>query len=208
MKKSIESASKPVMRIGREVTRTDAKPARKESGTPAGKTELEEKSKLLKNIESQEDIRLVQAKHHKDLLIEAKDLVLHYGEKEVCRGISFELHQGDCLVLEGHNGCGKSSIIKAVLQGSRRKKRAGGNTDSEEKKRARGSKSSRKNSRGSGNRGNGEDSGNRGNKGNGENSGNRGKTGAGKWAEDFLCITGHLLPAGESAGLHSSGKDR
>ena len=79
-------------------------------------SELEEKSKLLKNIESQEDIRLVQAKHHKDLLIEAKDLALHYGEKEVCRGISFELHQGDCLVLEGHNGCGKSSIIKAVLR--------------------------------------------------------------------------------------------
>lgn len=78
--------------------------------------ELEEKSKLLKNIESQEDIRLVQAKHHKDLLIEVKDLALHYGEKEVCRGISFELHQGDCLVLEGRNGCGKSSIIKAVLQ--------------------------------------------------------------------------------------------
>lgn len=78
--------------------------------------ELEEKSGLLKNIESQEDIRLVQAKHHKDLLIEAKDLALHYGEKEICRGISFELHQGDCLVLEGHNGCGKSSVIKAVLQ--------------------------------------------------------------------------------------------
>lgn len=78
--------------------------------------ELEEKSKLLKNIESQEEIRLVQAKHHKDLLIEARDLGLHYGEKEVCSGISFELHQGDCLVLEGHNGCGKSSIIKAILQ--------------------------------------------------------------------------------------------
>ena len=66
--------------------------------------ELEEKSKLLKNIESQEDIRLVQAKHHKDLLIEAKELALRYGEKEICNGISFALHQGDCLVLEGHNG--------------------------------------------------------------------------------------------------------
>lgn len=77
--------------------------------------ELEEKSKLLKNIESQEAIRLVQAKHHKDLLAEAKDLALSYGEKEVCEGVSFALRQGECLVLEGRNGCGKSSVIRAIL---------------------------------------------------------------------------------------------
>lgn len=82
--------------------------------------ELEEKSKLLKNLESQEELRLVQAKHHKDLLIEAKDLSLYYGEKEVCSSVSFELHEGDCLVLEGRNGCGKSSIIRAVLSEAER----------------------------------------------------------------------------------------
>ena len=26
------------------------------------------------------------------------------------------MHQGDCLVLEGHNGCGKSSVIRAILK--------------------------------------------------------------------------------------------
>lgn len=102
--------------------------------------ELEEKSKLLKNIESQEDIRLVQAKHHKDLLIEAKDLALYYGEKEVCRGISFELHQGDCLVLEGHNGCGKSSIIKAVLQAAGGKREPEGATTAKRKREPEGAK--------------------------------------------------------------------
>lgn len=102
--------------------------------------ELEEKSRLLKNIESQEDIRLVQAKHHKDLLIEAKDLALHYGEKEVCRGISFELHQGDCLVLEGHNGCGKSSIIKAVLQAAGGKREPEGATTEKRKREPEGAK--------------------------------------------------------------------
>lgn len=102
--------------------------------------ELEEKSRLLKNIESQEDIRLVQAKHHKDLLIEAKDLVLHYGEKEVCKGISFELHQGDCLVLEGHNGCGKSSIIKAVLQAVEGKREPEGATTEKRKREPEGVK--------------------------------------------------------------------
>lgn len=78
--------------------------------------ELEEKEKLLKNIESQDDIRIVMAKHHKEVLIEAENLSVGYGEKRVCDGISFQLRQGDCLIVEGKNGCGKSSIIRAILQ--------------------------------------------------------------------------------------------
>lgn len=78
--------------------------------------ELEEKSKLLKNVETRENIRLVQEKHHKDLLVEAKNLALYYGEKEVQSNISFQLRQGECLVLEGKNGCGKSTVLKAILE--------------------------------------------------------------------------------------------
>lgn len=77
--------------------------------------EIKEKSMLLKNIESQEEIRLVMAEHHKELLVEAKGLSLLYGEKEILQDISFELHRGECLVLEGKNGCGKSSVLKAIL---------------------------------------------------------------------------------------------
>lgn len=77
--------------------------------------ELEEKSALLKNIESQEEIRLIFGEHHKDLLVEAKGLGITCGEKEICRDISFALHRGECLALAGRNGCGKSSVIKAIL---------------------------------------------------------------------------------------------
>ena len=77
--------------------------------------EIEQKTKLLKNIESQEEIRLVTAKHHKNLLVEAKEMSVYYGKKEVAGNLSFGLHQGECLVLEGHNGCGKSSVLKAIL---------------------------------------------------------------------------------------------
>lgn len=76
--------------------------------------EIEEKSALLKNIESQEELRIITAVHHKNVLAEAKDLSLYYGEKQVCSGINFELRQGECLVLEGSNGCGKSSLLEAV----------------------------------------------------------------------------------------------
>jgi lincosamide and streptogramin A transport system ATP-binding/permease protein len=38
------------------------------------------------------------------------------GEKRVLDGVSFQLMQGDILFLNGENGCGKSSILKAILQ--------------------------------------------------------------------------------------------
>lgn len=76
--------------------------------------EIEEKSALLKNIESQEELRVIPAVHHKEVLVGAKDVALYYGEKNICKDINFELRQGECLVLEGRNGCGKSSLIKAI----------------------------------------------------------------------------------------------
>lgn len=77
--------------------------------------EIDEKGKLLKNIESSDEIRLVTAVHHKEILIRARDMSLSYGTRKICRNINFELRSGDCLVLNGRNGCGKSSVIRAIL---------------------------------------------------------------------------------------------
>lgn len=78
--------------------------------------EIEEKSALLKNIESAEALRVIPAVHHKDVLIETEDLSLYYGEKKVCGGIDFKLRKGECLILKGSNGCGKSSLLKEILK--------------------------------------------------------------------------------------------
>lgn len=78
--------------------------------------EIEEKSALLKNIESAEALRVIPAVHHKDVLIEARDLSLYYGEKRVCGDVQFTLRQGACLVLQGSNGCGKSSLLREILR--------------------------------------------------------------------------------------------
>lgn len=78
--------------------------------------EIEEKSALLKNIESTETLRVIPAVHHKAVLVEAGDLSLYYGEKKVCSGITFSLRRGECLVLRGSNGGGKSSLLKEILR--------------------------------------------------------------------------------------------
>ncbi|MDL2295503.1 ABC-F type ribosomal protection protein [Lachnospiraceae bacterium OttesenSCG-928-E19] len=76
---------------------------------------VEEKKKLLKNIESEERLKLFPMSHHKEVLVSAEGVGLSYGEEPVFENISFELRQGTCTALEGINGCGKSSMLKLIL---------------------------------------------------------------------------------------------
>lgn len=78
--------------------------------------EIGEKSKLLKNIESSEELKIMPAVHHKELLAAAEDITLSYGPREICQNVSFELRTGDCLALEGKNGSGKSSLIREIIR--------------------------------------------------------------------------------------------
>ncbi len=78
--------------------------------------EIAEKEGLLRDIERPVDLKLFPLTFHKEVLIRADHLSLRYGEgKPLFEDISFELKRGDRLVLTGGNGCGKSSIIRAVL---------------------------------------------------------------------------------------------
>ena len=74
-----------------------------------------DKAKLLKNIETTEDLKLTFLPHHAKPYIEAKDLSLAFGEKRVLDNISFSLNKGDRLALRGSNGSGKTSLIKLLL---------------------------------------------------------------------------------------------
>ncbi len=75
---------------------------------------LEEKSKLLKNIEASEAIKLIHLPYHKNRLIELEDIAISYEDHMVCRDISFTIEAGDRIALQGRNGSGKSSIIKLI----------------------------------------------------------------------------------------------
>lgn len=75
---------------------------------------IEEKSKLLKNIEEAEPLKIETARHHAKRLVELRNVSLFYGAKKVCENVSFTIEQGDRIALTGRNGSGKSSIIKLI----------------------------------------------------------------------------------------------
>ena len=75
---------------------------------------LDDKTKLLKNLENSERLKMSQLSFHADRLIELDRVSIFYGEKTACEGVSFTIEQGDRIALYGKNGSGKSSIIKLI----------------------------------------------------------------------------------------------
>ena len=76
---------------------------------------MEEKSKLLKNIEQSVDLKIFQAPYPKQQLIEVLDLSIAYSDTPIFECITFSVERGDRIVLQGPNGCGKSSILKLLM---------------------------------------------------------------------------------------------
>ena len=77
--------------------------------------EIEEKSSLLKNLEKVENLKLLPLAHYKEKLVIMKNCTLAYDCKEIVKNFHMEIKQGEQIFLQGRNGCGKSSILKAIL---------------------------------------------------------------------------------------------
>lgn len=79
--------------------------------------EIEEKEGLLQDIENVVDLKVMPLEYHKNILVDAQKLSLSYrGAAPLFKGLSFQIKRGDRIVISGENGCGKSSIIKAILK--------------------------------------------------------------------------------------------
>lgn len=80
--------------------------------------EIEEKEGLLQDIEETASLKIMPVGHHKRTLVSADKLGLIYrdAKKPLFEGLTFEINQGDRVFLNGANGCGKSSLLKAVLR--------------------------------------------------------------------------------------------
>lgn len=80
--------------------------------------EIEEKEGLLVDIEKTADLKLMKLPHHKQVFVSARGYGLQYADAEtpVFTDLTFELRQGDRIALHGSNGCGKSTLIKMILQ--------------------------------------------------------------------------------------------
>ena len=94
---------------------------------------IEEKEGLLKDIESVDDLKLMPLRHHKKCLVECRDFSLRYADssENTLSNLSFQLMQGDILFLSGENGCGKSTLIKAILSAAEQENKTGNQKEKE-----------------------------------------------------------------------------
>ncbi len=82
--------------------------------------EIEEKQGLLLDIETPAELKLMPMHHHKEVLVSARKYGISYSGagNAVFGNLDFEVRQGERVFLHGKNGCGKSSLIKAILRQS------------------------------------------------------------------------------------------
>ncbi|MGL5675861.1 MAG: ATP-binding cassette domain-containing protein [Cellulosilyticaceae bacterium] len=74
-----------------------------------------EKSKLLKNIEVIEELKLNNLVSTQEEVLKVQDLQVVYDDVPIFQPLSFDIKRGERIWLYGKNGCGKSSIIKVLL---------------------------------------------------------------------------------------------
>ncbi len=76
---------------------------------------IDEKANLLKNIDRNEDLKIIPLESNRNPLILANKLQINYNGKAIFKPISFEVNNGDRVVIVGKNGIGKSSILKLIM---------------------------------------------------------------------------------------------
>lgn len=76
---------------------------------------IEEKEKLLKNIETMDKLKMNPLIHHAKQYVSAESFTVSYDGRNIFNPIDFTIEKGDCTIFKGNNGSGKSSIIKAIL---------------------------------------------------------------------------------------------
>ncbi|MFA5676606.1 MAG: ABC-F type ribosomal protection protein [Christensenellales bacterium] len=75
---------------------------------------IEQKARLLKNIETSESLKITPFNFYNNTLAEFKDMSITYGGRTICDNVNFQICQGDRIALKGKNGCGKSSLLKLL----------------------------------------------------------------------------------------------
>ncbi|MDE6662844.1 MAG: ABC-F type ribosomal protection protein [Lachnospiraceae bacterium] len=76
---------------------------------------IEQKSGLLKNVETAENLKIFPLSYFTDTLLSFSEVKVFYGEKAVCGPVYFTLRRNDRLVIDGRNGSGKSSLLKLLI---------------------------------------------------------------------------------------------
>lgn len=75
---------------------------------------VEQKSRLLRNTEYSDELKLRPLTTKAERLASFKDVQAIYNDCAVGSPVKFDLMRGDRIALDGKNGCGKSSIVKLL----------------------------------------------------------------------------------------------
>ncbi len=75
-----------------------------------------QKAGLLKNVETAESLKLSPLSYHADTLASFSQVSICYNGHTVCGPVTFTVHRGDRIALDGKNGSGKTSLLKLLIQ--------------------------------------------------------------------------------------------
>lgn len=75
---------------------------------------IKQKSALLKNVETAEDLKLCPLSYYTDTLVTFSDVAVRYEGRDICAPITFTVGRGERAALDGRNGSGKSSLLKLL----------------------------------------------------------------------------------------------
>lgn len=76
---------------------------------------IKQKSSLLKNIETVENLKLSPQKYHANTLVSYSEVACCYDGKVISEPITFTIQQGERIAFDGKNGSGKSSLLKLLI---------------------------------------------------------------------------------------------
>ncbi len=80
--------------------------------------EIEAKEDLLVDLERTVALKIMPLVHHKEVLVYGKKYSVQYlgAENPVFSDLTFAVRRGDRIALHGKNGCGKSTLIRKILE--------------------------------------------------------------------------------------------
>lgn len=93
-----------------------AKMMKRSKGIEARREEaLEQTNTLLKNLETTEELKVVQLPYHTQRYASFEQVGVAYGERQIFSNITFTVERGERIALYGRNGTGKSTLLKLLL---------------------------------------------------------------------------------------------
>lgn len=75
---------------------------------------IKQKSALLKNVETAEELKLCPLSYYTDTLVTFSDVAVRYEGRDICAPVTFTVRRGERAALDGRNGSGKSSLLKLL----------------------------------------------------------------------------------------------